>query len=245
MNNNCMQSNKDRGSWGDRNEMGPLRTPRRIAWVIVCLWLVLGANACRWPWQDRPFVGPVDPSPVELKQYEEAVRAYKAEDYADAIRRFEAVREQTGHSTIARMALFGLACSRLMAAETPSAYKEALALWEAWVRTAPCPGVYEDARLFAPMIRHKMIFSHIPLDMGGLETLEAEQTVPKWFMVQADQELRRLKDQLNAAEHHIENKDKNIKALEAEINRLSQQIEALEKIDQQIQQRKSAIPVAE
>lgn len=218
---------------------------RRVAAVILCVGLLLSVSACGWIEQLRPAVGPFDPSPAELARHKEAVDAYLAADYEEAARRFAAIRENADSPTIARMALYGSACSRLMAADTPQAYKEGLALWEAWVRTAPGPGVHEDARLFAPIIKNKMLFSHVPLDPEGTVALEAEHTIPRWFMVQADQELRRLKAQTESDRQHIENRDKKIKALESEIIRLNRQIEAFEQIDQKIQQKKSAIPSAE
>ena len=201
---------------------------------------------CQWPGQPHLVVAPGALSPADLKAHDEAVNSYLARDYAGAAQRFDAIRAQTGNPTIARMALYGLACSRLMAAETPGAHANALALWQAWLNSAPDASGYEDARLFAPIIRDKMIFSHIPLDIDVEPgTGELVPTVPKWFVVEANQALRQMTNRLDAAGQQMQDKDQKIQALEKEIERLNQQIEAFEKIDQRIQERKSAIPSTE
>jgi hypothetical protein len=50
---------------------------------------------------------------------------------------------------------------------------------------------------------------------------------------------------LDTAGQNLESRDKKIKTLEKEIERLNEQIKAFESIDQKIQKKKNAIPSAE
>jgi len=213
--------------------------------VLMLLSLVaLSVSACTLNWQSRSTAtGTI--ATCDLASHNEAIGAYLMADYQGAGDRFAAIHERTANPLIARMALYGLACSRLMAADGPEAYQKALALWDAWVYTDPTPGMYEDARLLAPIIRQKMLFSHLPSGLEGVASLREGEAVAEWFMIQADQEMRRLNARLDAAGTSIRNRDERIASLEQEISRLNQQIEALEEIDQKIHQRKRAIPSTE
>ncbi len=213
--------------------------------LIFLIHLVLSLSACQSIRQSRSTTMATIAGSCDLKSHNEAIGAYLMGDYEGAAERFATVHEQTANPVIARMALFGLACSRLMTADGPEAYQRALTLWDAWVYTDPTPGMYEDARLLAPVVRQKMLLSHIPPGMEGVESLREGEAVSEWFMIQAEQELRRLNARLEAADAAIKGKDERIASLEQEINRLNQQIEALEEIDQKIHQRKRAIPTTE
>ncbi|MFZ1985974.1 MAG: hypothetical protein WAU91_16265 [Desulfatitalea sp.] len=173
------------------------------------------------------------------------MNVYKAQAYDQAVNRFTAIREHTANPTMARMALFGIACSRLMLAETPKAYKDAVALWDTWVQCAPTQQEEENPTLLAPLVANKMIFSHISFDAEGVAATEKAPSVPQWFVVRANQEIQRLKNQLDAAGQNVEARDKKIKTLEKEVERLNEQIKAFESIDQKIQKKKNAIPTAE
>ena len=201
-------------------------------------------SGCRFPGQARPVLE-VGPSPVELKKYNDAVGTYLAADYASSGEQFTALREQTTDSTMARMALFGLACSRLMTAEDPQSYHDALALWNSWVQCASREEERESPLLLAPLIQNKMLFSHIPLSTADSTEAKEEPNIPRWFMVEANKELQRVKQQLADDQQRIAYRDKRIKELEKEIVRLKRKIKAFETIDQKIQKKKNAIPSAD
>ncbi len=222
------------------------------AWVLIGL-SVLVVAGCNW----RALTGPntMEPglAPAEFKKYGEAVNAYKAKAYDQSAQKFTTIMEQTVDPVMARMALYGLACSRLMQANTPQEYRQAIALWETWVQSAPKKKPeYEDPALLAPLLAEKMLFSHIPLDKDGLASNAVEPFVPQWLLVRSNQELQRLKIQVSAAEQNIDTRDKKVKSLEKEIERLNEEIErlneqikAFESIDQKIQKKKNAIPSAD
>jgi hypothetical protein len=167
--------------------------------------------------------------------------------YGEAAQAFDAIREQTNDPGVARMALYGLACSRLMTADDPQAYHDALALWNAWVQCANTDdGPYrESPRLLAPVIQDKMLFSHIPLVAADASDGEAGQMVPRWLVVEANRELQKMKQRLTDEQQKSSNREKKIESLEKEIMRLKQQIKAFETIDQKIQKKKNAIPSAD
>lgn len=214
-----------------------------LAFIIMCCGLTLMATGCPWAVRPPAAVTPGELPAPALQAHEEAVRRYMQGDHEGAAKRFAVLREQTGNPVMARMALYGEACARLMAAETVSDYSRALALWEAWLDTDPAATGHEDARLFAPLVREKMIFSHMPPDLDApAGNGQQNPGAPKWYMVEANQALRQMTLRLDATEQQVKNKEHQIKVLENEIDRLNQQIEAFEKIDQRIQERKSAIP---
>jgi hypothetical protein len=215
-----------------------------IIWILVCLGMVV-ATGCNWRGLFRPTVMESGLVPSEAKKYEDAVNAYKLKAYEQSANRFAAIREQTANPAMARMALYGLACARLMLADTPKKYQDAIALWDTWVQCAPSKTEFENPTLLAPLLSDKMIFSHIPLDGESVAVTEPAPAVPQWFVVRANQELQRLRNQLDTAGQNLESRDKKIKTLEKEIERLNEQIKAFESIDQKIQKKKNAIPSAE
>ena len=219
------------------------------SWLIIgvfCLMAVTGLVGCRFPGLSRPVLE-VGPSPVEQKKYEDAVAVYQTAKYESAAEKFGAIREQTTDPIMARMALFGLACSRLMMAEDPQSYHDALALWNAWVQCASASNKQdrENPLLLAPLIQDKMLFSHISLSAGEKADIEDGQNIPRWFMVEANKELQRMKRQLADDQQRIAYRDKRIEILEKENMRLKKQIKAFETIDQKIQKKKNAIPSAD
>lgn len=218
---------------------------QRLAIAVFCIGIIMSTGGCRWPWPGQPAVLESGVSPAEMRKYAEAVKTYQTGNYEAAGKSFAAMREQTANPVAARMALYGLACSRLMMATTPKDYQEALALWDTWVHCAPTRQDRENPVLFAPIIKNKMIFSLIPLQSTGGGTGEDNQDDFRGFMLRANNELQRLKRQLESARQGIEDRDKKIKTLEKEIYRLDQQIKAFETIDQKIQKKKNAIPSAD
>jgi TolA-binding protein len=223
-----------------------LKTRFLVVLAGLALCMIAGVAGCRMPGQSRPALD-VGPSPVELKKYDDAVAVYLSAKYGEAAQAFDAIREQTNDPGVARMALYGLACSRLMTADDPQAYHDAVALWNAWVQCANKDnGPYrESPRLLAPVIQDKMLFSHIPLVAADASDGEVGQMVPRWLVVEANRELQKMKQRLTDEQLKSSNREKKIESLEKEIMRLKQQIKAFETIDQKIQKKKNAIPSAD
>ncbi|KJS32896.1 MAG: hypothetical protein VR64_05040 [Desulfatitalea sp. BRH_c12] len=208
--------------------------------ILACL-AVLAAAGCRAPFF-RPVAQKAAFSSSEMKKYAEALNAYRAQDYATSARHFATLREQAAGDDVARVALYGIACSRLMSAETIKEYRDAMALWDRWMRSPPVrPPYHENAAMMAPILKEKMIFSFILLDSEEFKD-EKNQDAVDVFISQVDRESQRLKPKLDNTVQSIDQRDEKIKALEKEIARLNQQIKDFESIDQKIQKKKSAIP---
>ncbi len=215
----------------------------RMLCCLACFGVIL-STGCRNSWIFKSTRFASRPSPEAKKHYNQAVAAYMDKQYRLAAERFEAIRQQTTDKRFALMALYGAACSRLMAANTPQEYNDALVLWDKWVVHLPVPCEYEDSSLFDPLIKNKMIFSNIPMAPGksGDKDIDIEAVVPRWLLIKSKEELYRLKAELEMAQQNLEKRQKKIQALGKEIGELKGQIKALETIDQKIQKKKNAIP---
>jgi tetratricopeptide (TPR) repeat protein len=211
-------------------------------------------------WGNWPF-GFSNPGPQismeEARQYRQAIAAYQKTAYDEAAQSFEQLWMGTRDKRLARMALYGLACSRLMAAETPEAYADAVQLWQEWVDRAPKNVDYENPVLADALIKEKMLFSNLPLTKTAdtvdtaitANTVDNEATsepmVSKWLLIQTKLELGRLRGELEAAQQRLDKKQKLIQSREKTIVELKRKIKALETIDQKIQKKKDAIPSAD
>jgi hypothetical protein len=190
----------------------------------------------------------------EARQYRQAIADYQKTAYDEAAQSFEHLWMQARDKRFARMALYGLACSKLMAAETPEAYASAVQLWQEWVDRAPKNVDYENPVLADALIKEKMLFSNLPLketadaaDTADTADEEAapEPMVSKWLLIQTKLELDRLRGELEAAQQRLDKKQKLIQSGEKAIVELKRKIKALETIDQKIQKKKDAIPSAD
>ena len=226
---------------------------RRAVWlrIIGCFLVCFGVLTifgCGDTWLWKPVTVASQP-PLKLKKsYQQAVAMYFEKQYDQAAQQFESVREQTTDKLFAHMALYGVACSRLMAANTPREYGEALKLWEKWTKQIPEDCGFENPIMFDPLIKEKMIFSNIPLSLDKIDNVapsdvvDSADSVPRWLLIKSNQELYRLKNELYTSQQTIEKREKKIQVLERDINALKGQIKALETIDQKIQKKKNAIP---
>jgi hypothetical protein len=221
-------------------------TFRRAVLLYVSVGLICLAGAmfagCSNFWMFRPTQVASHPSAEAKRQYNQAVAAYMDKQYEVAAEQFAAIRQQTTNKRFALMALYGLACSRLMAADSPQDYHEALILWDNWIQHVPDTCAYEDSALFDPLIRNKMLFSNIPMAESEGSVMDLDATVPRWLFIKSQQELIRLSDEAATARRALERSQKKILSLERRIDDLKGQIRALETIDQKIQKKKNAIP---
>ena len=215
---------------------------------ICCGLIILGISSlsgCRDSWPFTPPEVESVPSPAEMKQYRQAISAYHQERYTEAVKSFEQIRSKTRDKRFALMALYGLASSKLMAAETPEEYNNALLLWRRWVDNAPGKFEYEDPTLVDALIREKMLFSNIPLDSGESQDATSEPMVSRWLLIESKLELNRLRGELANSKKTLDKRQKKIQAQDRKIGELKRQIRALETIDHKIQEKKNAIPSAD
>jgi hypothetical protein len=233
-----------RGWFGEQPYEKSMNFKKTSALLLIAFFSVV-LMACHLPWRKNAMIIKNEPLPAILKKYHLAIETYEKGAYDEACIQFEAVRMSTTDKVMARKALFGLACARLMAAQTPDAYKNALELWETWVAGAPRVWDRENPLLLAPLIKEKLLVSNIPLT-GDLATKEEKSNfVPRWLLVTTHQELSKYKERLAEEARNAQQSQKKIVSLEKEIKLLKAQIKALETIDQKIQKKKNAIPSAD
>jgi predicted nucleic acid-binding Zn-ribbon protein len=72
--------------------------------------------------------------------------------------------------------------------------------------------------------------------------IDLDANVPRWLFIKSQQELNRLKTEVDIARQNLDKRQKQIQSLEREIDELKRQIKALETIDQKIQKKKNSIP---
>lgn len=223
--------------------MNSLGFSRSLLGFLCISLLFVGGCRVTWPFKFSQ-TGP-QPSAEEVRQYQKAVVAYQKTAYLEAAQSFGILRRQTQDKRFARMALYGLACSRLMAATTPEAYADALQLWQEWVDNAPKKVDYENPVLADALIKEKMLFSNLPLEKKEDEVTGPEPMVSRWLLIQSKIEMDRLRSELEAAQETLNKKQKLIQSREKKIGELRRKIKALETIDQKIQKKKDAIPSAD
>ncbi len=215
---------------------------RSIISALVILMLI-GTVGCR---RLLTHLGadPVPEPPAESLDYQVAVQLYREGDYKAAGQCFNTVHQTTTDSDLRRMALYGLACSRLMTAETSEDYRQGLQLWYQWVEDASANARDETPLLMVPLLREKSFFGTIPLNGPVPGEIPESKIVPAWRLVKTQQDADNLKQQLDESDKAKKIAQKRIAALEKEIEELKSQIKALETIDQKMQKKKSAIPSA-
>lgn len=202
-------------------------------------------GGCRLSWPLRFSQASHYPTAEEQSKYRQAVAAYEKTAYLEAAESFEGLWSKTNDKRFAHMALYGLACSKLMAANTPDDYKVALEIWEQWVENAPKKFDYENPMMADAFIKEKMLFSNIPLSADNPGKPKVGPMVSQWLLIETKVELDRLREELNSAQEALAKRQKIIKARENKIGELRRQIKALETIDQKIQKKKDAIPSAD
>ena len=124
--------------------------------LFLC-WVVLLCAGCQGIVNLWPPEATLRSDKVLEEQYRIALDAYYASDYDHAAIIFAAIGEQTTDRLLARKALFGLACARLMMADTQETMAEAMADWNTWVQAAPQQWEKENPLLFVPIVNEKLL----------------------------------------------------------------------------------------
>ncbi len=130
------------------------------------------------------------------------------------------------------MAFFALASTRLVLAQTPQEFNQALATWECWSQQFPHVAADEDPRMLTPFLQRLT-----PPGSNESQTKEAEPPVKKVIMVSP----AGCKDLLQAKDKEIERVKARLDAKEKEARRLKHQIESLEAIHLKYQERKQGV----
>ncbi len=166
---------------------------------------------------------------------EEATLAFEKGDYARAAAMFETLSEDARDETVSRRALFGLAASRLMLAQTPDEYADAMNVWECWNGRAPLNADGEDARMMTPFLER--ITSHMVSDSQSARA----KAPPPPKDGNPNNNIALYKNLLQSKEKEIELMKSKLDTREKEIRRLRHQINSLEEIHLKFQERKQEV----
>ena len=199
----------------------------------------------------------------DLEIFRRATKAFSSKNYKEAATIFYLLQQQTKNIELKRKALYGQACARLIIADTPDAFKNAVFLWDSWrqirdnrkdcedpgwldiliLRGAPIEPVEQSkAKENAEKIPQKDIS---PAQISADQNLEHK--LKKQLQIK-NKEIRLLKKQIISFKVQtkiLAEQSDQIKALEEEIQLLKHQIITIEAIDQNIQQKKKQISAPE
>ncbi len=156
---------------------------------------------------------------------EKGYTAFKNKNYKKALEIFGILSQLSEENKIRRKALYGLACTRLILAENINDLNESIILWDAWSQLAPDEIDGEDPRMLRPFLERKA-----------------------FYVIRKGSKKRLVLGKHNVNLNELQNKEKEIndlqekmKNMENEIQVLKHQIDSLEAIDQEIQQKKQEI----
>jgi len=164
----------------------------------------------------------------ELKSaYLLAVDSYLAGQYEKSASIFQRLSGTTVDPVLARKAYYGLACSRLVVARTPEELHDGLTLWNTWVQMTPEGLPSEDPRLITPLLP-RLSPSHSPSSPAMLTEVEIDHELAKTKRLAGCQdETGKLKESLRKKTAEAEN--------------LRSQLNALERLHQEISQKKKGL----
>jgi hypothetical protein len=199
-----------------------------------CLMLILvaglGLSACSMVRKPSPAEGNPIHAENELKTWKEGVHAFDDGDYDEARVVFEVLTESAENQILRRKAFFALSSTRLVQAQTPEEFSEAMSIWACWSRQLPGDLSEEDPRMLTPFLQRLT-------PPGAPEPhLSQSQTPVKKIIVYNNS--GGCKDLIQAKEKEIDRIKSKLEAREKEIRRLKHQIDSLEAIHLKYQERK-------
>jgi len=202
-----------------------------------------------------------EPAETQLQtRLDKGNRLFMAGDYSAAAEVFENLRE-TGDQNVARPALYGLACSRFMLADTRQEYLEAVEILEHWQRTSPTCLEQEDPRMLIALFSEAFPgaskgeadasrasegqFLMRVIDYGDrVDELEAQITTLENEMAAYENQkeiIKEMESANQAMKQTLKEKEDATRTMAEELSKLRDQIKTLETIDQEIQEKKQGI----
>ncbi len=186
-------------------------------------------------------------------------------DYENAAAQFEIICQGSGTGPIRQEALYSLACTRMLLSEDTEAFLEALDLWTVWNRQgALCPKSLsgESPRMFGPFLEKLAQGTAIccpeTADMPDLsgdtapefsgDSLEdkdlsenirpAEMRSESKIPVSPTAAERKMKEDIRRKDREILNLKEQMRKMKKEMEILRTQLNSLEEIHQEIQEKK-------
>lgn len=199
----------------------------RIRFILISgAYIFLSAVAfygCAAQTEDKKLVEKqiqVDPYLEELKR---GHQLYRVGNLPGAAQIFENVSQRTESGLILKRALFGLAVTRMVLAEDPKMYEDALRIWSNWSVLAPMTLSVKELRMLEPLFTRIL-----PSELAEMKQREEAY----------QQEIRRYKQLLAAEKKEKNSLKKKLISKENDIKSLKYKIESLEMIDQEKNRKK-------
>lgn len=172
------------------------------------------------------------------ESWKQGMEAFHREDYNAAASLFEVLSESAPHEANRQRALYALAATRLILADNPEEYTQAMGVWELWSRKHLPESEGEDPAMLTPFLERLV-------PPGAPQTSTVAETPPKphkhversniynSYMV--------CKELLRTREKELERMKASIGAKDREIRKLKKQITSLEEIHLKFQEKKQEI----
>ncbi len=205
---------------------------RRGLSLMVVFFIGSGLSACAGRQQPQPPLAAVPVHESELRTWQEGLQAFEAGDYEKARALFEVLAENAEPEDLSRKAFFALAATRLVLAQTPEEFDQALATWDCWNQQFPHVAADEDPRMLTPFLQRLT-----PPGLSETQARESQQPVKKIIMGSP----AACRDMLQAKDKEIERIKARLDTKEKEARRLKHQIESLEAIHLKFQERKQGV----
>jgi len=163
-------------------------------------------------------------------------------NYREAEKIFQSL-QQVEDPQVARQAVYGLACTRLILAENREQFLDAARLLDQWRRISPVSLGLEDPRMLL-LFNPETAFQKSPLRSGSEEVLLPAEEPHLMRFYDYEQEKEKLLLRLADMEKQIKAAEElkaHLKTMKKELETLQNQIKSIETIDQEIQEKKQGI----
>lgn len=202
-----------------------------LATLFLCM---LSAGCVSWHKPETPVEAGGDSVPdVEIRTWEEAMAAFQGGDYDRASAIFEILTELAQSDEVYRMSLYGFAVTRLILAQTPEDFRDAVALWKCWSEQPAVPAEEEDPKMMGPFLER--------LTPPGKPVEAPAPKVKKPVNIVPYATYQTCREQVQNRDKEIERLKSRLEAKERESRRLKQQIETLEQIHLKFQEKKKGM----
>ena len=201
---------------------------------LLCLMLIflagVGLSACSSVQKRQPSEEGSLRYEYQLRTWDEGMQAFKDGDYEKARMLFEALGDSAETEDMSRRACFAVAAIRLVLAQTPQEFSEAMSAWACWSNQMPQSLGEEDPRMLTPFLE-----CLTPPGVRGAPPIQNGPPAKKIIVYNSPAGCKEL---LQAKEKEIERMKSKLDAREKEVRRLKHQIDSLEAIHLKFQERK-------
>ncbi|MBW1892455.1 MAG: hypothetical protein JRI91_01990 [Deltaproteobacteria bacterium] len=164
---------------------------------------------------------------AEAITLERGNQAFQNNDYKKALEIYRMLSQLARNDDIRRKSLYGLACTRLVLAESPEELSASIILWDVWSQLESAETKDEYPILLRPLLLQKGLPEKIKAEPKKNEKEPGANKKLKKIIVAKDKEILLQKNRINK--------------MDKEIKKLKHQLSSLEAIDKNIKQKMTEI----